>query len=80
MLNETLINCYCRYERFVFALEEASRDVLAVLKDKALKVCCPSPDMYSGCSVVLLLTDHVLSRFCECYFCFPSSIYCLLRF
>lgn len=29
---------YCRYERFVFALEEASRDVLAVLKDKALKV------------------------------------------
>ncbi|XP_063937574.1 protein SLOW WALKER 2 [Daucus carota subsp. sativus] len=26
-----------RYERFVFALEEASRDVLAVLKDKALK-------------------------------------------
>ncbi|KAL8118831.1 hypothetical protein AgCh_016360 [Apium graveolens] len=26
-----------RYERFIFALEEASRDVLAVLKDKALK-------------------------------------------
>ncbi|KAM7480648.1 hypothetical protein LguiA_028861 [Lonicera macranthoides] len=26
-----------RYERFVFALEEASRDVLAILKDKALK-------------------------------------------
>ncbi|KAK1362733.1 CCAAT/enhancer-binding protein zeta-like [Heracleum sosnowskyi] len=26
-----------RYERFVFALEEASKDVLAVLKDKALK-------------------------------------------
>lgn len=29
---------YDRYERFVFALEEASRDVLAILKDKALKV------------------------------------------
>ncbi|KAK2997111.1 hypothetical protein RJ639_025401 [Escallonia herrerae] len=26
-----------RYERFIFALEEASRDMLAVLKDKALK-------------------------------------------
>jgi ribosome biogenesis protein MAK21 len=26
-----------RYERFVFALEEASKDVLAILKDKALK-------------------------------------------
>ncbi|CAK9144659.1 unnamed protein product [Ilex paraguariensis] len=26
-----------RYERFVFALEEASRDVLAIIKDKALK-------------------------------------------
>lgn len=29
----------CRYERYIFALEEASRDVLATLKDKALKVC-----------------------------------------
>lgn len=28
----------CRYERYIFALEEASRDVLATLKDKALKV------------------------------------------
>ncbi|KAJ9181067.1 hypothetical protein P3X46_009238 [Hevea brasiliensis] len=27
-----------RYERFVFALEEASRDMLPVLKDKALKI------------------------------------------
>lgn len=29
---------YLRYERFVFALEEASRDMLPILKDKALKV------------------------------------------
>lgn len=29
----------CRYERYIFALEEASRDVLASLKDKSLKVC-----------------------------------------
>uniref|UniRef100_A0A803PCQ3 CCAAT-binding factor domain-containing protein n=1 Tax=Cannabis sativa TaxID=3483 RepID=A0A803PCQ3_CANSA len=27
-----------RYERFVFALEEASRDMLPILKDKALKI------------------------------------------
>ncbi|KAI4387338.1 hypothetical protein MLD38_005178 [Melastoma candidum] len=27
-----------RYERFIFALEEASRDVLPVLKDKSLKI------------------------------------------
>ena len=27
-----------RYERYIFALEEASIDVLATLKDKALKV------------------------------------------
>ncbi|XP_059645531.1 protein SLOW WALKER 2 isoform X2 [Cornus florida] len=27
-----------RYERFVFALEEASRDMLSILKDKALKI------------------------------------------
>lgn len=27
-----------RYERFVFALEEASRDMLPELKNKALKV------------------------------------------
>ncbi|KAJ0797651.1 hypothetical protein HanPI659440_Chr04g0176231 [Helianthus annuus] len=27
----------CRYERYIFALEEASRDVLSTLKDKALK-------------------------------------------
>ncbi|KAF5811712.1 hypothetical protein HanXRQr2_Chr04g0184591 [Helianthus annuus] len=26
-----------RYERYIFALEEASRDVLSTLKDKALK-------------------------------------------
>lgn len=29
---------FFRYERFVVALEEASKDMLPVLKDKALKV------------------------------------------
>lgn len=29
---------HARYERFVSALEEASRDMLPILKDKALKV------------------------------------------
>ena len=29
---------YLRYERFVVALEEASRDMLPILKDKATKV------------------------------------------
>lgn len=32
------LHTYLRYERFVFALEEASRDMLPILKDKALKV------------------------------------------
>ncbi|KAJ0677413.1 putative CCAAT-binding factor [Helianthus annuus] len=33
----SLIVFECRYERYIFALEEASKDVLSTLKDKALK-------------------------------------------
>ncbi|KAF5194073.1 CCAAT/enhancer-binding protein zeta [Thalictrum thalictroides] len=29
-----------KYERFIFALEEASRDILPILKDKAIKTMC----------------------------------------
>lgn len=47
---------YCRYERFIFALEEASRDVLAVLKDKALKV--------NSCVIVLCLLPIKHLRVC----------------
>lgn len=32
------INLYYRYERFVIALEEALKDMLPNLKDKAMKV------------------------------------------
>lgn len=34
-----VMNDLIRYDLFVFALEEASRDMLPQLKDKALKVC-----------------------------------------
>lgn len=39
MVIEFFVMSECRYERYIFALEEASRDVLASLKDKSLKVC-----------------------------------------
>lgn len=53
-----LVNC--RYERFVIALEEASRDLLPILKDKALKVC--GPDM--PCTSQYLIYMHITTHFC----------------
>ncbi|KAK9132331.1 hypothetical protein Scep_011859 [Stephania cephalantha] len=49
-----------RYERFVFALEEASRDMLPILKDKALKLGDPENKGASNADFYLskLLTDH----------------------
>lgn len=54
-----LVNC--RYERFVIALEEASRDLLPILKDKALKVC--GPDM--PCTSQYLIYMHISTHFCS---------------
>lgn len=51
----------CRYERFVIALEEASRDMLPILKDKALKVC--GPDM--PCPSLYQIYMHMSTQFCS---------------
>ncbi|KAJ0928459.1 hypothetical protein HanRHA438_Chr04g0194291 [Helianthus annuus] len=37
VLKSAFMALLCGYERYIFALEEASRDVLSTLKDKALK-------------------------------------------
>jgi len=44
---DTYINVHCRYERFVIALEEALKDKLPNLKDKAMKVIATSFLLFS---------------------------------
>lgn len=60
-MNRIILLVNCRYERFVIALEEASRDMLPILKDKALKVC--DPDM--PCTSQYLIYMHISTRFCS---------------
>ncbi|CAH1422856.1 unnamed protein product [Lactuca virosa] len=54
-----------RYERYIFALEEASTDVLATLKDKALKgPILGSSNIYRlGVSLILSVSANVIQCF-----------------
>ena len=54
-----LLGC-CRYERFIVAIEEASRDMLPILKDKALKV----GGLVVSCTVQFLVYTHISTHFC----------------
>lgn len=44
----------CRYEWFIVALEEATKDTLLFLKEKALKV-CEQPHVFCSFQVFFLL-------------------------
>lgn len=66
----------CRYERFVIALEEASRDMLPILKDKALKV--GGPDM--PCPSLYQIYMHMSTQFCSICRDFITTHFCLILF
>lgn len=71
-MNRIILLVNCRYERFVIALEEASRDMLPILKDKALKVC--DPDMPCTSQYLIYMHKHPLLFYLQGFiFILPPS-------
>lgn len=71
-MNRMNLLVHCRYERFVIALEEASRDMLPILKDKALKVCgpdmpCTSQFLILSAGVYISSSTYFHSFIISCY-------------
>lgn len=64
-----------RYERFIVALEEASRDMLPTLKDRALKVGDPA----LSCAMQFLVYMNIARHFCLCHVIYVDCLSKVLR-